>query len=245
MSSTIITKCLLLLSSVGAVLSTNLETVYAVNTTLSTTNNPYYVNNDVTITEGTIFTVENGVQIIFNGNYFINIRGKIIVGCNSFGIDTYSSNYRGLRYNTKTTISGTMMGGFVFSSITDSDGEFCNVLFDGFDSLLKYDPMLHMVDPPNQLTFDNCEFTNINQVNIFGFMTSDQFPTFTDSKFYDIHHVVSMTGSVRFDNCYFERVSAGITPFGGSAFPIQIFNSEIIGEQNCLHIGNTWEGFEP
>eukprot|EP01084_Bolivina_argentea_P086209 155826_1 len=96
---------------------------------------PYYVNKNVTFTATSDVSIENGVEIIFGGDYYIEINGNINCGCNE--INTTNNNERGLAdtltfvYIHKDNIFSGNLGSIniVNTAGISNEIKFCNTKF--------------------------------------------------------------------------------------------------------------------
>eukprot|EP01084_Bolivina_argentea_P072797 132161_1 len=179
---------------INIAISTNLDSSYTVDTTLTIANSPYYVVLDVSVSSSTLF-IQNGVEIIFKDDYFITVSstGIINVGCNNYDTSSIISG-KGLAdtntftyihgNNTKNRIGGINIQQYSATSI------FCNVLFENLDYGLQ-----EQLKPYNPLyapyIIDNCEFNNVNYAtkNDDGWANNDQYwpkSNLTDSYLHDL-----------------------------------------------------------
>ena len=114
-------------------IGTDLNSSYNESVILTRAQSPYYVQSDIFIKSNVTIDIENGVDIIFNGDYTINNHG-FINAC--YDIDTSISNNHGLyNSNDKTHIfsfqPSQQLGTINFNS--EGYGSFCNVLFESMD----------------------------------------------------------------------------------------------------------------
>eukprot|EP01084_Bolivina_argentea_P148767 260026_1 len=155
-----------------AVNGTILNHAYGENTTLSVSKSPYYIIYNVVIESDITLVIENGVELVFMGDYSLVIYGHINYGCNNIDTSVYSTV--GLISEPK---------GYVRSYLNDrngtievwQDGVFCNVLFEGLNRALNAEP--HAL-----LIIDNCEFSNCNTPIEHSYMCN---ASITDSYLHD------------------------------------------------------------
>ena len=119
--------------NVWMVQGTTLSPLISSYETWSRASTPYYVDSNVTIEAHGSVDIENGVEIIFNGDYVITIRGYLDACYDS---DTSNYTLRGLpsianssNYTSFHSVNQSRMGVFYFED-SDSFGAFCNVLFE-------------------------------------------------------------------------------------------------------------------
>eukprot|EP01084_Bolivina_argentea_P081734 147980_1 len=112
--------------------STILTDPISTNTTLTLSGSPYTIVSSITVNSDVLLQIENGVEIIFMGDYTLNIYGSIIYGCNDIDTSLYSS--RGLVSDPKGHIhSDTSLNAqqVVVRIYENAFGSFfCNVLFE-------------------------------------------------------------------------------------------------------------------
>ena len=196
-------------------------------TTLKKNKSPYYVTSNVVIQSNATVNIENGVEIIFVGDYTITVRGTID-GC--YDADTSGTDTRGLYLVTNTYIhsnDSTQRGGFYF----DYDdhyptGYFCNTLFETMTTVFELDDVDNM-----DFLVDNCEIKDVDYV-ISGDGSSST--VIKDSIMHDFNAAVGYDEDVRFDNCLFYDFQDSIARYTYRRF--YIYNSEIIGDgtQTCI-----------
>eukprot|EP01084_Bolivina_argentea_P038403 70991_1 len=126
---------LLLQSAVTATILTSISS----NTTLSVNNNPYQIIQDVSVSSGVTLTIENGVEIVFMGDYRLSIvgLGAINIGCDSFNSSQIQSTSAGLldsvifSFIHSDPLQNMQMGSIAFELGYNTYSMLCNVLFDG------------------------------------------------------------------------------------------------------------------
>eukprot|EP01084_Bolivina_argentea_P024069 44915_1 len=218
------------------VVGNTLNVLYISSTSLMLSQSPYYVINDVVISDGVTITIENGVEIIFMADYTIYVRGTFNF-CHN--IDTSSDKTRGLSdLTTYGYIHGDSSlirkGSIAFDSDTNGEGLFCNILFENLNIAINTNR--NGLTSPYIATVDNCEFNNIYRVfdgNSFVGDTS----LFTDSYFHNIDEVAYGSAAI-FDNCLFDNFGAIISAYG---YYFTFTNNTINGDgtQNCFVISRS------
>eukprot|EP01084_Bolivina_argentea_P085030 153716_1 len=203
------------------------------NTNLTVTNSPYTVTQDIFISENIILTIENGVEIIFENDYYLNIRGSIIVGCNEE--DTSLITSYGLSNNNNYTYFHSQLyndkGGIIFESKTNAYGMICNAKFEGLNTVLRTTD-----NGFSTLSIDNCEFTNCYQVSYFGMTDATNKQLVTDSYFYDFDSRIFGNGFIEINHCLINNVSSVVLDSQNS----NVYNNDITGDytQTCIQLGN-------
>eukprot|EP01083_Nonionella_stella_P257494 881332_1 len=182
------------------VVGSKLNVIYVADTSWTASESPYYVVNDIVISDGVTITVENGVEIIFMDDYTIHVRGTFDF-CN---VDTSITTDRGLYLATKGYIhadsSLVRQGSIAFDSGTNGKGLFCNVLFENLNIAINTDR--DGLASPYVVTVDNCEFSDIFRV-FDGESFVGDVSLFTDSYFHNIDEVAYQSQAT-FQNCLFE-----------------------------------------
>eukprot|EP01084_Bolivina_argentea_P024070 44916_1 len=218
------------------VVGNTLNVLYISSTSLMLSQSPYYVINDVVISDGVTITIENGVEIIFMADYTIYVRGTFNF-CHN--IDTSNDKTRGLSDLTTygyihANLSLIRRGSIAFDSATNGEGLFCNILFENLNIAINTNR--NGLTSPYIATVDNCEFNNIYRVfdgNSFVGDTS----LFTDSYFHNIDEVAYGSAAI-FDNCLFDNFGAIISAYG---YYFTFTNNTINGDgtQNCFVISRS------
>eukprot|EP01084_Bolivina_argentea_P080593 145972_1 len=204
---------------------TKLDSLYYVNTTLFVNEGPYEVESDVIISQDATLKIENGVEIIFEGDSSIIVRGSIIVGCND--IDTFSNNHRGLINNTLYTyIHGTNNNGY-FTFEYDTYGEFCNVLFDEMSSAFLFEGF----KTAKLLLIDNCLFKSPVQLRGNTKITDSEFTYGSGISLTEHNHACTTT----FDNCLFTNFGTIYIDW----ITVYISNSDIMNNNDADCISTT------
>eukprot|EP01084_Bolivina_argentea_P313874 543606_1 len=197
---------------------TKMNSLYIFDTTLTVSGNPYYVINDISTLSTITFKMENGVEIIFLGNYKINIFGVINVGCYEYDTSSITSINGLSNSNNYTYIHGatgqSRIGG-INIDLTNSKnayGKFCNVLFKNLDyavaeingASISYQSKYYRT-----YDIDNCEINNVNYATktsycTESFATYDEENKLSDSYIHDISYG-NYYGCIKIDNNIFEN----------------------------------------
>ena len=196
--------------------ATILNNIYIRDTTLSKEYNPYYVNEDVTFNLDTTLSIEPGVEIIFNGDYELNVRGVL----NACPDSTMTSRIltRGV-YNASTAITFTSSPNHTQVGYISlgTKSVFCNVYFRD---------MHHATSYGDEVSIYNAEFSYLSD-NIF----ISGGITVYDSVF---HHFTTVSGYGRdgkfFYNCLFTNFTLAVLYV---VSPYSIFDSHIYGNYDA------------
>ncbi|WP_075591304.1 T9SS type A sorting domain-containing protein [Labilibacter marinus] len=99
---------------------TNVSGVISTNSTWQKVNSPYIVVGNVMVQTNITLTIEPGVEIKFDGNYLIQVNGKLIAQGTSSNLISFKSN--------KTNATPGSWGSIYFSdgSSTESSIDYCN-----------------------------------------------------------------------------------------------------------------------
>ena len=207
----------------------NLVYLSGTEATLEESESPYYVTSNVVIQKNATVNVENGVEIIFVGDYEITVRGHLNA---CYDVDTSDDNSRGLYLVTTTQIysNGTsQMGQLRFDYDNGgglTKGSFCNVLFEQLYTAILLD------SEETDILVDNCEINNVYYA-ISGDGDFSNHPLISDTIIHDVYYVHGDGEDVEFDNCLMYDFT-GVTRYTYRRF--YIYNSEIIGDgtQTCV-----------
>eukprot|EP01084_Bolivina_argentea_P195855 335884_1 len=213
---------------------------------------PYYILDNVLISNQIEINIEQGTELIFTNDYTINIDGgRLNLGCNTtfvsnnFLSNTNNDGIRGL-YNNSTVIyvhandtSNNVYKGSIRITKKNTSKLFsCNVLFEDLAYLVLMDESYLY---PNTIYIDHSEINNINNGiyhSSIGNLNNNEFPllfTITNSHFNNINNrVVSYIGGY-IDSCIFENLF-GAHPASIIGWPLQIYNSIISGNSKLANV---------
>ena len=201
--------------------SSVLSAIYLSDTTLDASSSPYYVKSDVVVYE--TLTIDAGVEIIFTGDYTLEIRGSISACPDSTAASESSS--RGL-YDESSMIkltgsnSSDAYKSNIYIDVADgASGEFCNVYFEQFKSAIEVSCC-----GSSEVTVDNCQFEN-NQQLFQGYSGSD---VEVSDTIFNNFHVAASNADYVFTNCIFSNFSKVL--YGTER--ISIYDSDIYGNNN-------------
>jgi nitrous oxidase accessory protein NosD len=101
---------LLVLASINSQAQTNVSGVISTNSTWSKINSPYKITGNVQVNSGITLTIEPGVQVVFQDNFYLKILGTInsvgTVGDSIIFKSSNSNNWSGiLLINSTTTLN--------------------------------------------------------------------------------------------------------------------------------------------
>lgn len=186
----------LLCNSVYA--QTNVSGSIHSNTTWTLANSPYHLTSNVIVFPGVTLTIQPGVKVIFDGNFTLEIRGKInaigtasdkIYFCGKMIINSNDTFYA---YWEKVLIEPNNKG----------TGEFKYCVFKDANTALEVNNAKAKVD--------FCVFEN-NRVGIYGFNTLNSgFESINDCVFKYNSKGVEFAYSTIFRNCTFSHNGEGI-----------------------------------
>ena len=180
---------------------------------------PYYVDSNVIIQTNITVNIENGVEIIFNDNYQITMRGYLNA---CYDIDTSGYTSRGLadpsNYTSFHSFNESRLGSLYFEE-RNSYAAFCNVVFEKLNRPIeKYDWS------SRSFMIDNCVFNDSYYgVELDG--SNNDNHEITDSVFTDMRYAID-GDEVTIDNCYFSDIDYTII----SGYRSNIYNSDIVGD---------------
>eukprot|EP01083_Nonionella_stella_P183040 660355_1 len=138
-----------------------LAPIYPHDTTLASSNSPYYIVGAVRITTDATVYVESGVELIFADHYDIDITGALVTGCHA--VETMNNHTIGIISDTDlisiSSIDTTRRGRVVIQE--EGSGSFCNTKFETLNSAIYRS---YTSEDTNwntlRLLIDNCEFYN-------------------------------------------------------------------------------------
>eukprot|EP01083_Nonionella_stella_P025509 70221_1 len=138
-----------------------LAPIYPHDTTLASSNSPYYIVGAVRITTDATVYVESGVELIFADHYDIDITGALVTGCHA--VETMNNHTIGIISDTDlisiSSIDTTRRGRVVIQE--EGSGSFCNTKFETLNSAIYRS---YTTEDTNwntlRLLIDNCEFYN-------------------------------------------------------------------------------------
>jgi|ERR1035437_7637394 hypothetical protein len=141
-----------LLISVHSFAQTNVSGAYFSNTNWSKANSPYTVTGDVQIPAGVTLSIEPGVQINFNGDYQILVKGNLMVN---------GTNLSPIVFNSGTSTGKAMI---LFRSTNLSISQMSNLKFTGPKYALQLEDESEYSQSPIKLsgvlTVKNINLTN-------------------------------------------------------------------------------------
>jgi hypothetical protein len=138
--------------------------------TWTTANQPYYVVGDVTIPAGQTLTIEPGVDVEFEGNFKITVKGTLLANGESSAPINFSTiladcTWAGLRFDQGS--SGSVVRYATFTRGADSLG--------GATSITNASPLL-----------EHCEwYGNVSLIGGAVFLTGNSAPTFRQCLIHD------------------------------------------------------------
>eukprot|EP01083_Nonionella_stella_P022786 63008_1 len=220
-----------------------LNILYVDTYSLTLSESPYYVVDDVWLRAGSTVDVENGVEIIFLSDYTITVSGHF----NLCRVNTSNNTQRGLHNATAYTHihSESLLirnGTITFIGNVNTQLNVCNVLFENMDSAIsvEYDQSVYYKTTLVQV--DNCEFKNLNYA-FNGYTKNGNGYTiaysayFSDSSFHDID-IAANYGRPTFENCLFENFRTSVRAGTDREQDLIIKHCEIIGDGSQVCIDN-------
>ncbi len=184
-------------------------------------NSPYYIQNDIVISENSFLFIEHGVEIEFQGHYSLTVNGSI------FSMGNYTDSII-FTINDTTDFSNnqTTDGGWagINLSTEQSDTSFFNYCIFEYGKSITEDNnkggVLRIYSSNRYNKFENCSFRN-NKANIGGvvyyFVDYDsKNPTkniFTNCNFINntaldkagVFYVMTYQGGLAISNCFFSN----------------------------------------
>ncbi|MCF8358220.1 MAG: right-handed parallel beta-helix repeat-containing protein [Prolixibacteraceae bacterium] len=167
-------KNILLISAlVLSVLSANALTNIAggdVSGTWTTAGSPYNINGNITIQDEDVLTIQPGVEVNFQGHYYLRLIGQLVAeGTNASQITFTASNttngWRGI------IIDNTDGVNFGVNGAMDDNGQskliYCNFLYGRtlFTDTEKFNGGALFIKGFSNIIVNNCSFTNCSVVN--------------------------------------------------------------------------------
>eukprot|EP01083_Nonionella_stella_P203193 741631_1 len=212
----------------GLVLSvshaTVLNTTYDVNFVLTQAESPYYFNQNVMFNRNV--TINEGVEIIFNGDYQMEVRGHLNACTNPSVVDP---SIRGLTsISTAISFSGsTGRIGSLYLTVGDgATGKICNTKF----SSLQYALSVQCCGGSGKtVVMNNTEFDDINVI-FDGYSGSEV--AVSHSSFNNFQYATSRADKLFYD-CIFTNFDSVLS----STERVSIFESDVIGTgtETCLY----------
>eukprot|EP01084_Bolivina_argentea_P249045 416749_1 len=220
-----------------------LSNLYIDDYNLIVSKSPYIVVDDVVIRDTSTFTVENGVEIIFMGDYTISIHGSFSCGCSNY--DTAPiSNIRGLANPVDFIhIHGINTSSRVGSiSIFSANVQFCNTKFENMQNAIQ-SQLSSAIDSSavNSAKYgvDNCEFTDLNYVF---YDDSFEINTIIDSYIDNVNYVTYHQGFI-YDNLLIKNFGS-FYGYNDGMYNIGIRNTEVIGNGGiCIQFRWAWNKY--
>eukprot|EP01083_Nonionella_stella_P136937 416809_1 len=234
-----------------AVSGTILKSVYKQNTTLDVLNSPYYVTHDIAVAENVIVNVENGVEIVFLGDYVWAVYGVINMGCNLFNNSGYNTaitddNHIGLYNDTQSTYIHSddlsHKGRFYFYvtggegavygiDVNQGQGYFCNCLFDGLFNAVDVEQELSSDLEPIIVTMDNCEIRNVYSALQLSLSHIAKQSVVTDCYIHNATYILTATNAI-FDHNLVEDFDVFLPEsVGWGGRSVHIYNNIITGRR--------------
>eukprot|EP01083_Nonionella_stella_P096242 270475_1 len=214
----------------GLVLSvshaTVLNTTYDVNFVLTQAESPYYFNQNVMFNRNV--TINEGVEIIFNGDYQMEVRGHLNACTNPSVVDP---SIRGLTsISTAISFSGsTGRIGSLYLTVGDgATGKICNTKF----SSLQYALSVQCCGGSGKtVVMNNTEFDDINVI-FDGYSGSEV--AVSHSSFNNFQYATSRADKLFYD-CIFTNFDSVLS----STERVSMFESDVIGTgtETCLYGG--------
>lgn len=203
---------------------TNVSGSYMSDVTWTLANSPYHVTSNIFVFPGVTLTIDPGVNVIFDGYYFIEIRGKIVAK----GTQVSKINFSG-----KMVISGndsfyTLWDKILVERNNKGEGEFNHCIFKDANSAVASEYAVS--------NFDNCRFENNNHgiLGLYGAYTKFShvkncifeynktaveksiFVDFIGTEFSKNGTGIKAAEYSRISNCQFYKNINGIDMFDGS-----------------------------
>lgn len=218
--------------------ATILNATYPADSLLTVSESPYYVTQNIEINPGITLNVENGVEIIFHGDFRVLCHNCILnIGCSTIpnGIDSSTDNSRGLSSSATysyihSNTSNANREGYIRVKGDDGVLTICNTKFEKL-SYGIYLESSYMLTP---ILFDNCEFTDIDTI-ARGSSWGTTFHLFKDSWFHDNTNMLTDRGKFEFNNCLIESFDDF-----SSDYDINVHYSTIDGHGNNACINNLY-----
>ena len=173
-----------------------MSVLYVGDVTLTSAESPYWVINDVVMSEGIQVTIQPNVEIIFTGDYAINMRGDLTTECSSATMSNDPNLANDATMITIRSQSNSTNQGKI--TITDTgSASFCNTQF------MNMSQGIYIESGDNNVTVDNCAFIN-NTRGIHRSSSGWNAQTnVTDSIFLDNRQAIYFDGDLQVENCYF------------------------------------------
>lgn len=220
---------------------TNISGGIFTNTTLKLSNSPYIVTNDLVVFPNIILTIEPGVELRFEKNKYLEVRGNLVAIGTSANRIVFTSNAASPTNSdwTGIKISNSLGGKASFEycdfkyAKTSNNSDCC---FSGGPIYYKNSRFLNNYTAiagytGYKIKIENCEFSN----NYIGVTQADKQiinSTFTNNKY-----GVYQSERIDIENSVFTNNETAIN--GGRGF---LKNSTI--KNNIIGVENIWSGFD-
>eukprot|EP01084_Bolivina_argentea_P114503 203821_1 len=209
--------------------------------TFSVATSPHYINSSLIFSASSNVIIENGAEIVFMGDYYLEFHGSVSCGCEDINtINDYIGHQRGLVDNSSFV--------YIHSGIKNSWGSYYN----RGEIVVHHDPYVDPIDirfcntkfgqmrtamrfSQNQLydiKIDNCEFDHVLLVINNPFTASSQLGVtyITDSITTGTSNWFSTGGRTIYDN---NDISGSYNHYNASVYPqVAIRNCKISGSLN-------------
>eukprot|EP01083_Nonionella_stella_P015908 44499_1 len=185
----------------------HLSALYIADYNLTLSGSPYHIVSNVEIRNSAKIFVENGVKIIFAGDYTLTLMGDASFGCHNIQNDSIYTHISAISnvvpYGRKAKIEVATLLASGFSA------SFCNVKFENMNiGLYSSQNQFNPVD----YTITNCEFDNLNYAvsdyNNDGLTTTH---TIANTYFHNVDYVVHGGGFI-FEYCEFQSFGQVFAP---------------------------------
>ena len=189
-----------------------LNASYSHNFVFTVSNSPYFIEQNVMFESNADVIIENGVEIIFNGNYYIEIFGNINCGCNDSTTASTTAK-RGLSNTTRYTYihnnkvvcqgwHGLFHLGWISISNTNNTStqvKFCNTKFDNNYIGIKWTTPQY-----TNSIIDHCEFNNLYYATYNNYNDSNYTITISNTLIRNVNTVNSI-GNAIYDNVFINK----------------------------------------
>ncbi len=224
------------------------ETKIIQDTTWTLANSPYIITNNISVEENVTLTIQPGVEVKFDGNYYLNVNGTLIANGNKNNMINFTTN------NTNPPWWASWQGLRFYNAKNNSIINYCNIEYAGAgirctnmiinitNCTFKYNYAYGVcLETCDSILSDNIFINQIINNNKTGKGIYSEYSNtmISDNSFTDfavgLHH---KEGNIKICNNYFYNNKWGIlTQFGN----IDIYNNLLInnshGIQTILNIG--------
>lgn len=213
---------LIVIISGAAEAQTNVSGSLHSNTTWTLANSPYHITANLYVFPGVTLTIEPGVKVIFDGNYTLEVRGKI----KAVGTSSSKIYFCGKMVVTGNDTFYTLWNKVLIDPLNKGTGEFKHCVFKDAESALEAYGVKSKV---NYCLFEN------NGVGIYGYNIFNSTPEELTHCTFQYNRIgVAWVESGIISNCTFNKNDQGMYVCMRS----RLINCTFLNNRNGLNIVN-------